>query len=143
MSHISLNKIIAAGAVALSLSAATAAVAMVQDTVLPQFSAALPGTPSDDSLLLSRRGRGADDPAGHIRGGKGKDDGAGHTSLTVPALGQEFARRGRGADDGAGHIRGGKGKDDPAGHAALMAPVDHSLEFARRGRGKDDAVNHG
>ena len=42
--------------------------------------------------------------------------GAGHTSLTVPAVGQEFARRGRGADDPKGHIRGGKGKDDPVGH---------------------------
>ncbi|MDZ4311073.1 MAG: hypothetical protein U1A24_11025 [Cypionkella sp.] len=116
MSHFTLTKIIAAGAVALSLNGATAATAMVQDTQLPQFSAALPGTPSDDSQLLSRRGRGADDGAGHTRRGRGKDDGAGHTSLTLPAHGQEFARRGRGADDPKGHIRGGKGKDDPVGH---------------------------
>ncbi len=116
MSHSPLTKIIAAGAVVLSLTGATAATAMVQGTVLPQFSTALPGTPSDDSQLLSRRGRGADDAAGHTRRGRGKDDGAGHTFLTVPALGQEFARRGRGADDPAGHIRGGKGKDDAVGH---------------------------
>ena len=130
MSHFTLNKIIATGAVMLSLAGATAAVAMVQDTVLPQFSNVLPGMPSDDAQALSRRGRGADDGAGHTRRGRGADDGAGHTFLSVPASGQEFARRGRGADDGAGH-------------AALVAPVDHSLEFARRGRGKDDAVNHG
>lgn len=116
MSHFTFTKIIAAGAVALSLTGASAAVAMVQDTVLPQFSMTLPGTPSDDAQLLSRRGRGADDGAGHTRRGRGTDDGAGHTSLTLPALGQEFARRGRGADDPAGHIRGGKGKDDPVGH---------------------------
>ena len=116
MSHFTLTKIIAAGAVALSLTGATAATAMVQDTVLPQFSTALPGTPSDDSQLLSRRGRGADDAAGHTRRGRGKDDGAGHTSLTVPAQGQEFARRGRGADDGAGHTRRGRGKDDAVNH---------------------------
>jgi hypothetical protein len=104
MSHSLLTKIIAAGAVALSLTAASAAIAMVQETVLPQFSAALPGTASDDSLLLSRRGRDADDPAGHVRGGKGKDDGAGHTSLMVPAdHSLEFARRGRGKDDAVNH----------------------------------------
>ena len=116
MSHFPLTKIIAAGAVALSLTGVTAAVALVQDTVLPQFSSVLPGTPSDDSQLLSRRGRGADDGAGHTRRGQGTDDGADHTSLTVPAVGQEFARRGRGADDPKGHVRGGKGKDDPVGH---------------------------
>ena len=78
MFYFSLTKIVAAGAVALSLSGASAAVAMVQDNGLPQFSAVLPGMPGDDSLLLSRRGRGGDDPAGHIRGGKGKDDAVNH-----------------------------------------------------------------
>jgi len=85
-----LNKIIAAGAVALSLTAASAAVAMVQDTALPQFSAVLPGMPGDDGQALSRRGRG-------------KDDGAGHTFLSVPASDEEFARRGRGKDDAVNH----------------------------------------
>lgn len=104
MSHSNLTKIIAAGAVALSLTGASAAIAMVQDTVLPQFSGVLPGTPNDDSLLLSRRGRGADDPAGHIRGGKGKDDGAGHAALMAPSdPSPEFARRGRGKDDAVNH----------------------------------------
>ena len=104
MSHLSLIKIIAAGAVVLSLTGGTAAVAMVQDTALPQFSAVLPGMPSDDSLLLSRRGRGADDPAGHIRGGKGKDDPAGHAGLIIPVdHSVEFARRGRGKDDAVNH----------------------------------------
>ena len=117
MSYFSLTKIVAAGAVALLLSGASAAVAMVQDNGLPQFSAVLPGMPGDDSLLLSRRGRGDDDDgAGHTRRGRGKDDGAGHTFLSVPAPGQEFARRGRGADDPAGHIRGGKAKDDAVNH---------------------------
>ncbi|OYU39380.1 MAG: hypothetical protein CFE33_08255 [Pseudorhodobacter sp. PARRP1] len=143
MSHFTLNKIIAAGALALSLTAGTAAVAMVQDTTLPQFTSVLPGMPGNDDQAISRRGRGADDAAGHTRRGRGKDDGAGHTFLNVPAASEQFARRGRGADDPAGHVRGGKGKDDPAGHAALQLPVDPSLEFARRGRGKDDAVNHG
>ena len=103
MSHFTLNKIIAAGAVALSLTAAAAAVAMVQDTALPQFTAVLPGMPSDDAQALSRRSRGADDAAGHTRRGRGKDDGAGHTFLSVPAPGQEFARRGRGKDDAVNH----------------------------------------
>lgn len=43
------------------------------------------------TIMEARRGRGADDPAGHIRGGKG-------------------------ADDPAGHIRGGKGADDKPNH---------------------------
>ncbi|MES2434093.1 MAG: hypothetical protein V4586_09745 [Pseudomonadota bacterium] len=91
MSHSPLTKTIAAGAVLLSLTAATAAGAMVQDTVLPQFSLTLPGTPSDDGQLLSRRGRGA-------------DDGAGHAALIIPVdHSLEFARRGRGKDDAVNH----------------------------------------
>jgi hypothetical protein len=72
-------------------------------------------------LMEARRGRGADDPAGHIRGGHGADDPVGHASTTglAPAVGQPMvieARRGRGADDPAGHVRGGHGADDPVGH---------------------------
>ena len=62
-------------------------------------------TLSDDLGQLARRGRGADDGAGHERRGRGADDGANH------------ARRGRGADDGAGHQRRGRGADDGANHA--------------------------
>lgn len=116
MSHFTLNKLIAASAIALSLTAGNAAMAMVQDTALPQFTTVLPGMPGDDAQAISRRGRGADDAAGHTRRGRGKDDGAGHTFLNLPASGEQFARRGRGADDGAGHTRGGKGKDDAVNH---------------------------
>jgi hypothetical protein len=40
------------------------------------------------------RGRGADDPVGHVRQGRGADDPVGHV------------RRGRGADDPVGHTSG-------------------------------------
>ena len=80
-----------------------------------------------DSFETARRGRGADDGAGHTRGGgktrgRGKDDGPNHTSIEQGTDDLIFARQGRGADDGAGHTRGG-GK--------------------KRGRGADDAPNHG
>jgi hypothetical protein len=80
-----------------------------------------------DSFETARRGRGADDGAGHTRGGgktrgRGKDDGPNHTWMEQGPDTLIFARRGRGADDGAGHTRGG-GKT--------------------RGRGADDAPNHG
>ena len=84
-------------------------------------------SPLMDGFETARRGRGADDGAGHTRGGgktrgRGKDDGPNHGFKAQPADDMIFARRGRGADDGAGHTRGG-GKT--------------------RGRGKDDAPNHG
>jgi hypothetical protein len=77
---------------------------------------------SSENDQLARRGRGADDGAGHTRGGgrgRGKDDGPNHT-MQDNDQNDQLARRGRGADDGAGHTRGGG-----------------------RGRGKDDAPNHG
>ncbi len=75
---------------------------------------------------IARRGRGADDGAGHARGGgqgrgRGADDAPNHGWMMIED-GIEFARRGRGADDGAGHTRGG-GRG--------------------RGRGTDDGPNHG
>jgi hypothetical protein len=75
---------------------------------------------------IARRGRGADDGAGHTRGGgkgrgRGADDAPDHGWMPVED-GIDFARRGRGADDGTGHTRGG-GRG--------------------RGRGADDAPNHG
>lgn len=84
-------------------------------------------SPLLDGFETARRGRGADDGAGHTRGGgktrgRGKDDGPNHGWREQQADDVIFARRGRGADDGAGHTRGG-GKT--------------------RGRGKDDAPNHG
>jgi len=58
------------------------------------------GTNDLGVLVKRRRGRGQDDPAGHIRRGRGQDDPAGHI------------RQGRGQDDPAGHIRQGRGQDD-------------------------------
>ena len=85
---------------------------------------------SADDMLLSRRGRGADDGADHQRRGRGADDGASH------------ARRGRGADDGAGHQRRGRGADDGANHARRGRGADDGAGHQRRGRGADDGANH-
>ena len=41
-------------------------------------SASTLGTGSPDTVVLAKRGRGADDGAGHVRGGKGKDGGRGY-----------------------------------------------------------------
>lgn len=50
----------------------------------------------------ARRGRGADDPAGHTRRGRGADDAAGHAAIkSLPLI--EEARRGRRADDAPNH----------------------------------------
>lgn len=62
-------------------------------------SSASSGSSSADSSS-GRRGRGADDGAGHISGGHGTDDAVGHLS------------GGHGADDAVGHISGGHGVDD-------------------------------
>jgi hypothetical protein len=101
-------------------------------------------------LIEARRGRGADDPAGHQRRGRGADDPAGHASATgtAPVVGAPYVVQARrGADDPAGHVRGGKGADDPAGHASAagVAPVvgQPYVVEARRGRGADDPVGHG
>lgn len=60
--------------------------------------------PQDDLFLLARRGRGADDGAGHQRRGRGKDDGAGHAALPMDQGDMiQIARRGRGRDDGPRH----------------------------------------
>jgi hypothetical protein len=61
---------------------------------------------------MARRGRGTDDPAGHVRG-----EGAGHTSLIQKNKDLQIARRGRGADDGAGHQRRCRGCDDGPNHS--------------------------
>ena len=113
---------------ALGLSAALTTVPAMaspgQPFASPEAGIALPFLPGTDAEI-ARRGRGADDGAGHVRGGgkgRGADDGAGHTSLDQKAGDMIFARRGRGADDAPGHVRGG-GKG--------------------RGRGADDAPNHG
>jgi hypothetical protein len=116
------------------------------------------------SVLLARRGRGADDPAGHDanddrgrrgkNGGKGRgrgaDDGPGHTwqdgagEIEVARQGRGRGR-GRGADDGPGDDRGrrGRGADDPPGHDA---GDDHSQRGKNggrgRGRGADDGPGH-
>ena len=122
----------------LALTAPSAAMASVSDIdfgvttleiILPVDTAtydqmARRGRGADDPAGHIRRGRGADDPAGHVRGGgkrrgRGADDGPRHTWVPLPTD-AEFARRGRGADDPAGHVRGGG-----------------------KGRGKDDAPNHG
>lgn len=64
------------------------------------------GVPAD---ALSRRGRGADDPAGDDHGRHG----AGHAMNVLPALPIDLQRRGRGADDPKGDDHGRHG----AGHA--------------------------
>ena len=89
-----------------------------------------PAAMQASSDVLARRGRGADDGAGHDAGddkggrgrGRGTDDGPNHTMKSMDSL--ELARRGRGADDGAGHDAG----DDKGGRG--------------RGRGTDDGPNH-
>jgi hypothetical protein len=60
---------------------------------------------------MARRGRGADDPAGHVRG-----EGAGHTLIMKQDELLQMARRGRGADDGPGHQRQCRGCDDGPNH---------------------------
>ena len=56
------------------------------------ITAALVGGMSD--IADARRGRGADDPAGHVRHGRGADDAPGD---------DHGGRRGRGSDDGPNH----------------------------------------
>jgi hypothetical protein len=70
---------------------------------------------NDGAEQLARRGRGADDGAGHQRRCRGCDDGPNHTSIKSDDT-MQFARRGRGADDGPGHVRGGHGADDGPNH---------------------------
>ena len=118
----------------LALTAPTATMASIGDIALGAIilpvevttdaQMARRGRGADDPAGHVRRGRGADDPAGHVRGGgkqrgRGADDGPRHTWVPLPTD-AEFARRGRGADDPAGHVRGGG-----------------------KGRGQDDAPNHG
>jgi len=71
-----------------------------------------------ESFELSRRGRGADDPAGddhgRRKGGRGADDKVKGYSEAPESF--ELSRRGRGADDPAGddhgRRKGGRGADD-------------------------------
>ncbi|SHF95836.1 hypothetical protein SAMN05444339_1276 [Loktanella atrilutea] len=107
----------------LALTAPSASMASIGDAGLGPIGVQI-AMPADGVShdQLARRGRGADDPAGHVRGGgkgrgRGADDGPRHTWMPLPQD-TEFARRG--ADDPAGHVRGGG-----------------------KGRGKDDAPNHG
>ena len=109
----------------LALTAPSATMASIGDIDLgvTTFEIVLPGDVATHDQM-ARRGRGADDPAGHVRGGgkrrgRGADDGPRHTWVPLPTD-AEFARRGRGADDPVGHVRGGG-----------------------KGRGMDDAPNHG
>ncbi len=95
---------------ALFSAPAFASVAPAETTSTPAFERS-----QDGDMQLSRRGRGADDGAGHDRRGRGKDDGPNHTSIKGDDS-QQVARRGRGADDGAGHVRGGHGADDAPNH---------------------------
>jgi hypothetical protein len=69
---------------------------------------------------------GADNAPGDARRGRGADNGAGHAANGADnAPGDN--RRGRGADNGAGHAKNG----------ADNAPGD-----SRRGRGGDDGAGH-
>ncbi len=108
------------------LTVGPAAASPGQPFATQEFGVTLPSLHTD-GFETARRGRGADDGAGHTRGGgktrgRGKDDAPNHGWMEQQTEDVIFARRGRGADDGAGHTRGG-GKT--------------------RGRGKDDAPNHG
>lgn len=78
-------------------------------------------SPLTDGFETARRGRGADDGAGHTRSGgktrgRGRDDGPNHGFKDQHIDEMLFARRGRGADDGAGHTRGGKTRGRGAAH---------------------------
>lgn len=81
-----------------SLFSATATLALAAGIAAApvSFDVAGDGISLKSASAFARRGRGADDPAGHVRGGGGKDDGANHKR--------------HGADDPAGHVRGGGGK---------------------------------
>jgi hypothetical protein len=59
---------------------------------------------------------GADDATGQIRRGRGADDGAGHIFLRTTDGSFNVARRGRGVDDAPGHQRQCRGCDDGPNH---------------------------
>lgn len=64
-------------------SAVTAAIMLAAlPTAIPAAQALISATgvhgESAPLIREARRGRGADDPAGHVRGGKGADDPVGH-----------------------------------------------------------------
>ncbi len=98
--------------------AATLFTAPAFASVAPSETGSIPAfeRSQDNAMQLSRRGRGADDGAGHVRRCRRCDDGPNHTSIKKDDS-FETARRGRGADDGAGHVRRGRGTDDGPNHS--------------------------
>ncbi len=116
--------LIAALAMSAGLASHTATAAPLPDATLLTTQ-----TSFTEVIQLARRGRGADDPAGHVRQCRGCDDPPGHV------------RQCRGCDDPPGDDRGGR--RNRGGDDGVTTPDDNGGQGRGRGRGRgrggDDA----